>query len=330
MQIIHPKISLYRVRTLSDNFSATFDFVRENFKMWFVGNLYLLLPLCLIQGYAMNTFIGDVLGMSENSAAYSPFSASDGVLIRMGVSYIAILLFATIGDALTISLCYAMMKYYDEHDERLKGVTLTDLKPMIIAYLKKVAKATLAFLGIFVLLAAVVGLLIFALGEVSLFFIAIIFLASMVITVPIALFYPIYIFEEIKIIPALKRSLHLGFPHFFSILGFVIVISLLSNILQSFISAPWYIMYMLKVFFAVSNETGNFTTSALYSFGFYLTSVLMSLGIYLSASLTLMGLGYVYGSIAEESDAISVDKDIENFAEPSAEDKEIDNFDNLI
>lgn len=49
MQIERPKIELYKVRNFGNKFSATFDFIRENYKLWLRLCTYLLLPLCMIQ-----------------------------------------------------------------------------------------------------------------------------------------------------------------------------------------------------------------------------------------------------------------------------------------
>lgn len=53
MQIERPKIELYKVRSFGEKFSAIFEFIRENFKFLLRACTYLLLPLCLVQGFAM-------------------------------------------------------------------------------------------------------------------------------------------------------------------------------------------------------------------------------------------------------------------------------------
>ena len=47
-------------------------------------------------------------------------------------------------------------------------------------------------------------------------------------------------------------------------------------------------------------------------------------------SMNTIGLGYQYGSLAEEMDDVSVDEDIQRFEEMSAKSKEIDNFEDLV
>ena len=44
MQMERPKIELYQVRSFGEKFSATFDFLRENFRLWLRACTYLILP----------------------------------------------------------------------------------------------------------------------------------------------------------------------------------------------------------------------------------------------------------------------------------------------
>ena len=46
-QVEKPKVDLYRVRTFGQKFSATFDFIKENYKLLLKACFYLILPVCL-------------------------------------------------------------------------------------------------------------------------------------------------------------------------------------------------------------------------------------------------------------------------------------------
>ena len=61
----------------------------------------------------------------------------------------------------------------------------------------------------------------------------------------------------------------------------------------------------------------------------YLASVFMNFCMYLTMTLSTFALAFHYGSIAEEEDGFSVEKDIQRFEELKEEDNDIDNFDKL-
>ena len=52
-----PLIKLYRTRTFSEKMSDTFDFVRENWRTMLKFLTYMMLPLALVQTFAMNNFM---------------------------------------------------------------------------------------------------------------------------------------------------------------------------------------------------------------------------------------------------------------------------------
>ena len=54
MQVEKPKIELYQNRSFGQKLSATFDFLRENYKLWLKACFYLILPLCLVQAFSFD------------------------------------------------------------------------------------------------------------------------------------------------------------------------------------------------------------------------------------------------------------------------------------
>ena len=160
--------------------------------------------------------------------------------------------------------------------------------------------------------------------------ISIMMIGLIVFLVPLSISLPIYIFEdETSLIDSIKRSFKLGFNHFGLILGFIIVMSMVSSIIQSTVMMPWYIMILVKTFLLVDDPTNSVVGSPLYSFGVYLLAIVQSLGTYMSMALPTIGQAYVYGSIVEKDEKRSVEKDIEHFEEMSQVDNEFDNFENL-
>lgn len=316
-----PKIPLYKIRSFGDKFSDTFEFIKENRRVWFKGNVYLLLPLCLLQSFCTNIIFSEVLDVSDG--------VSDVAMIKVGVSYIFLFLFYMLGTMVLSSFIYAMMKYYNESPKRLRDVTLKDLKPLIMKLGKRTFLMGLLLVVIISIIFFMMALFIYV-SELIVFFFPL-FLMGIAMIVPLSLVYPVYCFEDGQnVFSAVKRGVSLGMRSFWGILGFVIILSFLTNTLQSIFMIPWYIMALIKGVFGTSNSGVAFTDSAIYNFVLYLFGVLQGFGMYLSTSLMLVALGFQYGSIAEEVDGFSVEEDIEHFEEKSGVDADIDNFDKLV
>ncbi|WP_028897660.1 hypothetical protein [Prevotella sp. HUN102] len=317
-----PKIPLYKIRSFGDKFSDTFEFIKENRRVWFKGNVYLLLPLCLLQALCMNSVFSEMLDMETGVA-------SEAAMIKVGVSYILLFLFFMLGTILLSAFTYAMMRYHNEQPNGLRGATLKDLKPMIVKCAKRAFLIGLMLTVIIFVILFVMGLLIAASGMVVFFLIFL--LVGVAAIVPLALIYPVYCFEDNEtVFSSIQRGISLGLRSYWGILGFLLVLSFLTNTLQSIFMIPWYIMALIKGVFGTSNSGVAFTDSAIYNFVLYLFGVLQAFGMYLSTSLSLVGLGFQYGSIAEEVDGFSVEEDIEHFEEKSGVDADIDNFDKLV
>jgi len=66
------KINFYQKRTLGENITTTFDFLKDNWKLILKLCLYVLLPLSIVQGVFMNNFTSDVV----DAAMYPPTTAA--------------------------------------------------------------------------------------------------------------------------------------------------------------------------------------------------------------------------------------------------------------
>ena len=330
MQIERPKIELYKVRSFGEKFSAIFEFIRENFKFLLRACTYLLLPLCLVQGFAMEMMVKvfapdytNTFDMGED------VDSTQGMLLRFGASYVGYGICLLIGSTLLAGICYSMVKYYHKSPNRLRNTTLSDLKPIIIQVIKRSLLMTVVlvalFIGVFVLvisLAAIVSAPILAIIPI---------LALFVCCLPASLALPVYVFEDKEtLFSSIARGIKLGFHSFWSLLGLMFVIGFLTNILSSFTSIPWYILTVVKsVLLATDTTQSSFATSPVYSFLVYLSSVFMNFGMYITMTISTFALAFHYGSIAEEEDGFSVEDDIQHFEELAEKDTDIDNFDKL-
>lgn len=329
MQIERPKIELYKVRSFGDKFSAIFEFIRENFKFLLRACTYLLLPLCLVQGFAMEMMMKVLAPYYTNTFDVGDGADVESMMLRLGASYVGYGICLLIGSTLLAGICYSMVKYYHKSPNRLRNTTLSDLKPIIIQVIKRSLLMTVVLVALFI---GVVVLVISLAAIVSAPILAIIpILALFVCCLPASLALPVYVFEDKEtLFSSIARGIKLGFHSFWSLLGLMFVLGFLTNILSSFTSIPWYILTVVKsVLVATDTTQSSFATSPVYSFFVYLSSVFMNFGMYLTMTLSTFALAFHYGSIAEEEDGFSVEDDIQHFEELAEKDTDIDNFDKL-
>ena len=102
--------------------------------------------------------------------------------------------------------------------------------------------------------------------------------------IPLSLFSPIYLFENIGIWEAFKKTYRLGFATWGGVFLIALIMGLIGGILQGITMLPWYVATIVKYFFAMS-DSGS----------------------------AVIGLAYQYGHASEVVDSVSVEEDIDNF-----------------
>lgn len=308
METQKPKIAMYAKRSFGEKFNATFDFIKENWKLLLKFTTYLLLPICLIQALSLNGFMGGVMALEGATGGAAVF-ADTGLMISFISYYGLYMLLFMVGTILLTSLVYALIRTYNEREERLQGVTLGMLKSLLLRNVKRLFLVTLFGVLLMVLVSLVLGFLA-ALLPFSLFLIVpLIF----IFIVPLALWAPIYLFEDISILEALKKTFRLGFATWGGIFLISLVLGMIAGILQGVTMVPWYIVTVVKYIFAMSAGGSEVTVSVGYSFVQYLLAIVQAFGAYLAMIFSLVGLAYQYGHASEKVDSIMVESDIDNF-----------------
>ena len=308
MESQKPKVAMYVKRSFGEKLNASFDFIKENWKLLLKFITYLLLPVSLIQALSLNGLMGGALKISA-VANTTAMAASPSSLVGFMSYYGLYMLVFMIGTILLTSLIYAMIRTYNEREERLEGITLGSLKPLLFHNIKKLLILTL--FGI--LLVLIVGVVIGVLAALSLFTLFLTIPVIIAFTVPLALWAPIYLFEDITVMEAFKKTFRLGFATWGGIFLISLIMGIIANVLQSVTMMPWYIATLVKYFFSMSDAGSETTVSAGYSFLLYLLGIVQACGAYVSMIFTYVGLAYQYGHASEVVDSVTVESDIDNF-----------------
>lgn len=308
METQKPKISMYVKRPFGEKLNASFDFIKENWKILLKFSTYLLLPLSLIQALSLNGIMGGVLDLSSLGNKVDVLE-DPSAFMAFGLYYGLYVLLFLIGSVMLTSLVYTLIHTYNEREERLQGITLSDLKSLLLCNVKRLLKIALLLIGIFVLVFVIMGVLMAFSPFTLLLTVPVVFAFS----VPVALLAPIYLFEDISLMKAFRKTFRLGFATWGGVFLISLVMGIIANVLQGVTMMPWYIATLVKYFFAMSDTGSEATVSAGYSFLLYLFAIIQVFGAYLSMIFSLVGLAYQYGHASEVVDSITVESDIDNF-----------------
>ena len=288
MESQKPKIALYVKRPFGDKLNATMDFIKENWKPMLKFCTYLILPLCLIQAISMNGLMGGAMGIAAAKEAGTNSLAAIGMQFWVN---------------------YGLMQIYNQREERLAGVTFADLKPFLFKNIRRLLVMVLFCIGLTIVVGIVMGILVVASPFTLLLTVPLLIACA----VPLALFTPIYLFEEIGILVAFWKTFRLGFATWGGVFLVSLVMGLISSVLQGVTTTPWYIATIVKYFFMLSDTQNELTISAGYSFMVYLLAIVQTFGAYLSMIFSLIGMVYQYGHASEVVDSISVESEIDKF-----------------
>ena len=302
------KVAMYVKRSFGDKMNASFDFIKENWKPLFKFTTYLILPLCLIQALSLNGLMNGSMtaAMGAQAGAVNPFVGFGAMFwVNYGLTIICYL----VGTIILTSLVYALIKTYNEREERLEGITLSSLKFLLLKNAGRLLKLTL-FGMLVVIIVCVVLALLAALTPFTLILTIPLLIAC---AVPMALFSPIYLFENIGIWEAFKKTFRLGFATWGGVFLISLIMGLIGGILQGITMLPWYVATIVKYFFAMSDSGSAVTVSPVYNFFLYLLGILQAFGVYLSSIFGIIGIVYQYGHASEIVDSVSVEEDIDNF-----------------
>ena len=157
MESQKPKVAMYVKRSFGDKLNASFDFIKENWKILLKFTTYLLLPVSLIQALSLNGLMGGAFAMTAMSkTATVPDTAS---LLGFMSYYGLYMIVFMIGSILLTSMIYALIRTYNEREERLEGITLGILKPLLFRNIKRLLVMTLFSILVMLFVGLVVCLL---------------------------------------------------------------------------------------------------------------------------------------------------------------------------
>ncbi len=312
------RINLYASRSIGETLSATFDFVTQNFVTLIKFLAAFLLPVSALMGLSYQS-------MFSSFAHIDNLNDETEQILSVVMSYLPVLLLCLIGALLTVAVTYTLMQKYQQRDNLLKGLTLSEIKPLLKHNLWRVFKMLLllTLIGIvaFVVL-VLVAAMIMSIGSKFEAFLFLLYMAMLAIALPLGLVLPMCVFEpELGLFSCVKKALRLGFKTWGTLFVVMLVITMLVQIVSFILMIPFLFTTMTTMFFEIDSSqyaSLAYTSSAWFSVLTFASSLLFCFGLLLMSALSFVAFAFCYGRAADKVEGVSVKNAVQNFDSTSS------------
>lgn len=307
------RIPLYASRSIGETLSATFDFVTQNFVPLIKFLAAFLLPVSALMGLSYQSMFSSLANI-EN------LNDETEQILSVVMSYLPVLVLCLIGALLTVAVTYTLMQKYQQRDNLLKGVTLSEIKPLLKHNLWRVFKMllllTLIGMVAFVVL-VLVATMIMSIGSKFEAFLFLLYMAMLAIALPLGLALPLCVFEpELGLFSCVKKALRLGFKTWGTLFVVMLVITMLVQIVSFILMIPFLFTTMTTMFFEIDSTqyaSLAYTSSAWFSVLTFASSLLFCFGLLLMSALSFVAFAFCYGRAADKVEGVSVKNAVQNF-----------------
>ncbi len=312
------RINLYASRSIGETLSATFDFVTQNFVPLIKFLSAFLLPVSALMGLSYQS-------MFSSFAHIDNLNDETEQILSVVMSYLPVLLLCLIGALLTVAVTYTLMQKYQQRDNLLKGLTLSEIKPLLKHNLWRVFKMllllTLIGMVAFVVL-VLVAAMIMSIGSKFEAFLFLLYMAMLAIALPLGLVLPLCVFEpELGLFSCVKKALRLGFKTWGTLFVVMLVITMLVQIVSFILMIPFLFTTMTTMFFEIDSSqyaSLAYTSSAWFSVLTFASSLLFCFGLLLMSALSFVAFAFCYGRAADKVEGVSVKNAVQNFDSTSS------------
>lgn len=312
------RINLYASRSIGETLSATFDFVTQNFVPLIKFLSAFLLPVSALMGLSYQSMFSSLANI-EN------LNDETDQILSVVMSYVPVFVLCLIGALLTVAVTYTLMQKYQQRDNLLKGLTLSEIKPLLKHNLWRVLKMLLllTLIGIvaFVVL-VLVATMIISIGSKFEAFLFLLYMAMLAIALPLGLVLPLCVFEpELSLFSCVKKALRLGFKTWGTLFVVMLVITMLVQIVSFILMIPFLFTTMTSMFFEIDSTqyaSLAYTSSAWFSVLTFASSLLFCFGLLLMSALSFVAFAFCYGRAADKVEGVSVKNAVQNFDSTSS------------
>ena len=290
------KIVFYKSRSLAGRFSAAFDFIENNFKVLAKFSSFIILPVAVLLSLffiVYNNFAAQIVQGNIAASGLTQYVALVYALVLVGI----------VGDILFKGTVFALVKEYSLR-ESIARLSFKEMKNKLVANIKRflIVSLVLALLLI-VYVALLAGLLFLSPWTLVLTFPFLLF-----ITIPFTYAQEIYMFEDVKVMTAVKKGFKLGIPNWAGTFFLLILAEIFALIIQCIAFTPWGVGSFVQSLSFSSILDGNTSTLPTYfSILMFVLSVIGYFVSYLAQLLPTVSMMFQYFSATQKQ----VEKDLE-------------------
>lgn len=314
------RINLYASRSIGETLSATFDFVTQNFVPLIKFLAAFLLPVSALMGLSYQS-------MFSSFAHIENLNDETEQILSVVTSYLPVLLLCLIGALLTVAVTYTLMQKYQQRDNLLKGLTLSEIKPLLKHNLWRVFKMLL-LLTLIGMVAFVVLVLVVMMAQMAVAvsiiepLVVLLYVAILVVALPLSLALPLCVFEpKLGLFSCVKKALRLGFKTWGTLFVVMLVITMLVQIVSLILIIPFMFTTVASMFFEIDSSqyaSLAYTSSAWFSVLTFASSLLFCFGLLLMSALSFVAFAFCYGRAADKVEGVSVKNAVQNFDSTSS------------
>ena len=279
------KIEFFKLRSLSGKLSDTFKFVNENLNVLVKLSSYILLPLALLLGLF-------IVVQNKITDMRMLMSLPEGELITLFAFGLLGILVALLGVSIFVALIYTLIHEYQVRDS-ISLLSLRDIKKLLIVNIKKIWHLIPVFILIFAVFLVFTGVL----AKLSFYTLIVTIPLFFILSIPLSYTGYIYLYEDIKLFPAVWKSYKIGMPTLGSSFAVVLFSAIFIFIICIVSSMPFWVASIVNNLSIVSVLGGDTPTlPGYFSILLYVLAVFSIYVHYISQIFLIIAMGFQYFS----------------------------------
>lgn len=263
------KIEFQQYRDFGQILSATFEFLRENFKQLGKAIIFFVGPFILLTGVFGGLYQKDMFSFVPTSTSLSQFGVSIGLYI----------LFAFLTTLMLINTVYSfIIIYIKREDESI--IEVDEVWDKVKGSIIKIILISIGY-AIITMLATVL-----------------LIIPGIYVSVALMIIYIVALHENKGFFDAMSRCFFLIKNKWWFTFGLLIVLSLIQGFMGFLFQIPQYIAMFFVAFNSIDGNGMSSTTEIL----FIITTIISSLN-FLFYSISFVGIAFHYFSLVEQKEA---------------------------
>ncbi len=283
------KIVFFKSRSLAGRLSAAFDFIEKNLKILVKLSSFILVPMAALISFCY-IFFGNLAVQIKDVKSFTP------ELYKYLIGLAIILVICLVGAIFFKGLLYTLVKEYLLRDS-IARISFKEIKKNFLHNTKRFFFINLA-IAVLVLLyyAIILGLMFLSKWTLVLTFPFFIF-----IIIPFIYSEQIYMFEDIKLLKAVKKGFQMGAPNWGGTFILLILAEIFALIIQGIAFIPFGIGSLVQSLSFTSMLDGNPSTLPVYfSILMFVLSMVGYFIAYLAQMLPSVSMMFQYFSATKK------------------------------